>query len=159
MAIQTALGSDIAMAFDECPPGGAERPVVERAVERDGALGRALGRGARRAGPAALRDRAGRRRRRSAQRAAPQITALPFDGFALGGLSVGEERELDVRRDRRRRRPLLPPTRPRYFMGIGDPEDVLRVIAAGIDMFDCVLPTRTARNGIGTHLGGASEPA
>jgi queuine tRNA-ribosyltransferase len=146
MAVQAALGSDIAMAFDECPPGQAERRIVERAVER-------TARWAERsvAAPAA----AGQMRFGIVQggvdmelrrRSVDQITALPFDGFAIGGLSVGEERELTFATTGEVAA-LLPATRPRYFMGIGDPEGVLRVIAAGIDMFDCVLPTRTARTG------------
>jgi queuine tRNA-ribosyltransferase len=146
MAVQATLGSDIAMAFDECPPGGAERPVVERAVERTAAWAeRSV---ASPAAPGQMRfgivqggvDPELRRR------AAAQITALPFDGFALGGLSVGEEREL-MFETTEASAALLPVSRPRYFMGIGDPEGILRVIAAGIDMFDCVLPTRTARTG------------
>jgi queuine tRNA-ribosyltransferase len=146
MAIQAAFGSDIAMAFDECPPGGAERPVVERAVERTARWAeRSV---AAPAAPGQMRfgivqggvDMSLRRR------SADQITALPFDGFAIGGLSVGEERELTFATTEASAA-LLPAERPRYFMGIGDPEGVLRVIAAGIDMFDCVLPTRTARTG------------
>jgi queuine tRNA-ribosyltransferase len=146
MAVQVALGSDIAMAFDECPPGGAERAVVERAVERTARWAeRSV---AAPAAPGQLRfgivqggvDMDLRRR------SAAQITGLPFEGFALGGLSVGEEREL-MFATTEAAAGLLPDDRPRYFMGIGDPEGVLRVIAAGIDMFDCVLPTRTARTG------------
>ena len=146
MAVQAALGSDIAMAFDECPPGAAERAVVERAVERTARWAeRSV---ASPAAPGQMRfgivqggvDMALRRR------SVDQITALPFDGFALGGLSVGEERELTFDTTEQAAA-LLPVLRPRYFMGIGDPEGVLRVIAAGIDMFDCVLPTRTARTG------------
>jgi queuine tRNA-ribosyltransferase len=146
MAVQAALGSDIAMAFDECAPGGAERADVERAVERTARWAeRSV---ASPAAPGQLRfgivqggvDMELRRR------SAGQITGLPFDGFALGGLSVGEERELTFATTESAAA-LLPHDRPRYFMGIGDPEGVLRVIAAGIDMFDCVLPTRTARTG------------
>jgi queuine tRNA-ribosyltransferase len=146
MGVQAALGSDIAMAFDECPPGQAERAVVERAVERTARWAeRSVGAPA---APGQLRfgivqggvDMELRRR------SAAQITSLPFDGFALGGLSVGEERDLTFATTEACA-DLLPADRPRYFMGIGDPEGVLRVIAAGIDMFDCVLPTRTARTG------------
>ncbi len=146
MAVQAALGSDIAMAFDECPPGQAERAVVERAVERTARWAERSVAAPAAAGPDALRHRAGRRRPALRRRSAEQITALPFDGFAIGGLSVGEERELTFATTEETAA-LLPADRPRYFMGIGDPEGVLRVIAAGIDMFDCVLPTRTARTG------------
>src|SRR5207244_13294828 len=75
-----------------------------------------------------------------------QIVELGFDGYALGGLSVGEDRDL-MFETTAWAAPLLPEPSPRYFMGIGDPEGVLEVIERGIDMFDCVLPTRTARTG------------
>jgi queuine tRNA-ribosyltransferase len=77
---------------------------------------------------------------------ARQIGDLPFDGYAIGGLSVGEPKEkmLDILRHTA---PLLPHERPRYLMGVGTPMDILDGIAAGVDMFDCVLPTRNARNG------------
>ncbi|HSI97167.1 MAG TPA: tRNA guanosine(34) transglycosylase Tgt, partial [Gaiellaceae bacterium] len=80
------------------------------------------------------------------RRSVSEITALGFDGFALGGLAVGESREemLDCVEWAA---PLLPAGRPRYFMGIGDPVGILEVVARGIDLFDCVLPTRTARTG------------
>ena len=74
------------------------------------------------------------------------LVALPFDGFALGGLAVGEDRE-EMLDTVGWAAPLLPDGRPRYFMGLGDAEGILEVIARGIDMFDCVLPTRTARTG------------
>jgi queuine tRNA-ribosyltransferase len=80
------------------------------------------------------------------RRSIGQITALDFDGYALGGLSVGEPRELTLDATAWAA-PLLPDDRPRYFMGIGDAEGILEVIERGIDMFDCVLPTRTARTG------------
>jgi queuine tRNA-ribosyltransferase len=75
-----------------------------------------------------------------------QIAALPFDGIALGGLSVGETTEA-MHATMTAVAPALPPTKPRYVMGIGMPEDLLAAIDAGVDMFDCVLPTRNARNG------------
>jgi len=80
------------------------------------------------------------------RRSIEEITALDFDGYALGGLSVGEPRELTMEATSWAA-PLLPDDRPRYFMGIGDAEGILEVIERGIDMFDCVLPTRTARTG------------
>ena len=75
-----------------------------------------------------------------------ELVALDFDGYAIGGLSVGEHREpmFDATTDAAG---FLPEEKPRYFMGIGDPEGVLEVVARGVDMFDCVLPTRTARTG------------
>jgi queuine tRNA-ribosyltransferase len=79
-------------------------------------------------------------------RSIEEITALDFDGYALGGLAIGEAREL-MFETVGWAAPLLPPGRARYFMGIGDPEGVLEVIERGIDMFDCVLPTRLGRTG------------
>jgi queuine tRNA-ribosyltransferase len=84
----------------------------------------------------------GELRRRSIE----ELVPLGFDGYALGGLSVGEDRVLMFEATREAA-PLLPDDRPRYFMGIGDPEGILAVVAAGVDMFDCVLPTRVARTG------------
>jgi queuine tRNA-ribosyltransferase len=80
------------------------------------------------------------------RRSIDDMIALDFDGYALGGLSVGEDRDL-MFETVGWTAPLLPADRPRYFMGIGDPEGVLATIERGIDMFDCVLPTRTARTG------------
>jgi queuine tRNA-ribosyltransferase len=146
MAIQAALGSDIAMALDECPPSDAPAAEVRAALER-------TTRWARRcvlapAAPGQLRfgivqggvDR-GLRLGHIAE-----LAPLPFDGLALGGLGVGEppavmhELVAEVA-------PAMPPERPRYLMGVGTPVDLLAGIAAGVDMFDCVMPTRNARNG------------
>jgi queuine tRNA-ribosyltransferase len=84
---------------------------------------------------------------------ARQITAMDFEGFAIGGLSVGESTR-EMHDMVRHTAPLLPQDRPRYLMGVGKPLDILAGIAAGVDMFDCVLPTRNARNGtLYTSLG------
>jgi queuine tRNA-ribosyltransferase len=77
---------------------------------------------------------------------ARELSALPFDGFAAGGLGVGEE-EAALRSVGAYTASLLPPSKPRYLMGIGRPEDLIAAVAAGYDLFDCVLPTRNARNG------------
>jgi queuine tRNA-ribosyltransferase len=146
MAIQAALGSDIAMCFDECPPGGAPREAVERAVERTSAW--AVRCAAAEAAPGQLRfgivqggiDLELRRR------SVDEITALGFDGHAIGGLSVGEPRGATFETTAATAE-LLPADRPRYFMGIGDPEGLLRVFSSGVDMADCVLPTRLGRTG------------
>ena len=144
MGIQRALGSDIAMCFDECPPGGAPRAAVERAVERTVAWARRCH--ATEPAPGQLRFGIvqGGLDLELRARCAEEIAAIGFDGHAIGGLSVGEEREPMFTEHTAA---LLPPDRPRYFMGIGDPEAILRVIAAGVDMFDCVLPTRLGRTG------------
>ena len=146
MAIQRALGSDVAMAFDECPPSDAPRPAIEAAMSR-------TSRWARRCldAPAA----AGQLRFGIVQGGVhldlrrahlADIAALPFDGLALGGLGVGEAPEvmygvIDALASE------MPADRPRYLMGVGTPEDIWMAIGAGVDMFDCVMPTRNARNG------------
>jgi queuine tRNA-ribosyltransferase len=146
MAIQAALGSDIAMAFDECPPSDAEPAVITKAMER-------TTRWARRcleaeAAPGQLRFGVVQGGTSIELRRAhlAEIAGLSFDGLALGGLSVGEPPEV-MHAVVAHVAPLLPADRPRYLMGVGRPQDVLAGIAAGIDMFDCVMPTRNARNG------------
>ena len=144
--IQRNLGSDIAMAFDICPPAGVPRRELEEAV-RLTTLWAGRQREAERAPDQLVFGIAqgaadGDLRRRSIE----EVAALGFDGYALGGLAVGESRE-EMFEATGWAAPLLPGGKPRYFMGIGDAEGILRVIGAGIDMFDCVLPTRTARTG------------
>jgi len=146
MAIQAALGSDIAMAFDECPPSDSDPEVVRRAMER-------TTRWARRclhaeAAPGQLRFGIVQGGTSLSLREAhlAEIAGMAFDGVALGGLSVGEPPEV-MHEVVAHVAPLLPADRPRYLMGVGRPQDLLAGIAAGIDMFDCVMPTRNARNG------------
>jgi queuine tRNA-ribosyltransferase len=145
-AIQRRLGSDVAMCLDVCLPAGAPRDELERAV---GLTTRWAERqvGAER-GPGQLRFgiTQGGTDDELRRQSAAELTALPFDGFALGGLAVGESRE-EMLACVDWAAPLLPADRPRYFMGIGDPVGILEVVARGVDMFDCVLPTRTARTG------------
>jgi queuine tRNA-ribosyltransferase len=144
--IQRNLGSDIAMAFDICPPAGVPRAELENAVRltthwaarqraEERAPGQLLFGIAQGAADPELR-----------RRSIEEVAALDFDGHALGGLAVGESRE-EMFEATGWAAPLLPAEKPRYFMGIGDAEGILRVIGSGIDMFDCVLPTRTARTG------------
>ena len=152
MEIQLALGSDIVMAFDQCAPYGADRREVERAVER---TTRWLGR---------CRDVFGGRTARGGwervlfgimqggvhedlrRRSAAEIVALDLPGYAIGGLSVGEPTPA-MREMTELAADLLPADKPRYLMGVGFPDDILASVAAGVDMFDCVLPTRMARTG------------
>jgi queuine tRNA-ribosyltransferase len=144
--IQRNLGSDVAMAFDICPPAGVPRAELEQAVRltthwaerqlgEERAPGQLLFGIAQGAADPELR-----------RRSIEEISALGFDGHALGGLAVGESRD-EMFEATAWAAPLLPADKARYFMGIGDAEGILRVIGAGIDMFDCVLPTRTARTG------------
>jgi queuine tRNA-ribosyltransferase len=144
--IQANLGSDIAMCLDVCPPAGVLREELEEAVRRT-TLWAARQRAAERApGQLVFGITQGASDPDLRRRSLEEITALDFDGYALGGLSVGEPRELTLEATRWAA-PLLPDDRPRYFMGIGDAVGILEVIERGIDMFDCVLPTRTARTG------------
>jgi len=144
--IQRRLGSDIAMCLDVCLPAGTPAAELERAVQIT-TLWAERQVDARRA-PGQLRFgiSQGATDRDLRTRSIDEIAALPFDGYALGGLAVGESKNemLDCVEWAA---PRLPEARPRYFMGIGDPEGILEVVARGVDMFDCVLPTRTARTG------------
>jgi len=144
--IQRRLGSDIAMCLDVCLPASASRSELERAA-RLTTLWAARQAGAPRA-PGQLRFgiSQGGTDRELRRRSLEEIAALPFEGHALGGLAVGESRE-EMLECVEWAAPLLPADLPRYFMGIGDPVGILEVIARGVDMFDCVLPTRTARTG------------
>jgi queuine tRNA-ribosyltransferase len=154
METERALGADIIMAFDECPPGQASRAVAEEAHERTLRW---------------LRRCREHFDRLNAQSEGPTQTLFPilqgsvfadlrqdaakrvfemadWNGVAIGGLSVGEPKPrmyemLDVLE------PVLPPTHPRYLMGVGYPDDLIEAIARGVDMFDCVAPTRNGRNG------------
>jgi queuine tRNA-ribosyltransferase len=146
MAIQAALGSDIAMAFDECPPSDADQGVVAKAMERTTRWARRCL--ATEAAPGQLRFGIVQGGTILALREAhlAEIAPLSFDGLALGGLSVGEPPEV-MHEVVAHVAPRMPADRPRYLMGVGRPQDLLAGIAAGIDMFDCVMPTRNARNG------------
>ncbi|MFO0636746.1 MAG: tRNA guanosine(34) transglycosylase Tgt [Nannocystaceae bacterium] len=146
---QALLGSDICMVLDHCPPADATPEAMRQAVDRTTRWAeRAATLRAEILAPTQLCfgivqggiDLALRREH------VATLAALPFDGFALGGLSVGEL-PAQMHATMAAIAPLLPVARPRYVMGIGMPEDLLAAIDAGVDMFDCVLPTRNARNG------------
>ena len=144
--VQELLGSDVAVCLDICPPAGVPRSELEEAVRRT-TLWAQRQRDLPRA-PGQLRFAVtqgglnGELRRRSSE----ELAALDFDGYAIGGLSVGEHRE-PMFEATAEAAAVLPEEKPRHFLGIGDPEGVLEVISRGVDMFDCVLPTRTARTG------------
>jgi queuine tRNA-ribosyltransferase len=144
--IQRKLGSDIAMCLDVCPPADAPRAELERAVELTTRWAGVQAEAARTNGQLRFGIAQGSTDDELRRRSIAEVCALPFDGYALGGLAVGESKEemLDCVSWSA---PLLPDEAPRYFMGIGDPAGILEVVARGIDMFDCVLPTRTARTG------------
>jgi queuine tRNA-ribosyltransferase len=147
-AVQAALGSDVAMCLDHVLPTDAAHIELEDAVRRT-TLWAARQRDAARApGQLLFGIAQGGVDRELRRRAIEELAALELDGYAIGGLSIGESREamFDLTAFSCE---LLPVDRPRYFMGIGDPAGVLEVIEEGVDMFDCVLPTRTARTGSG----------
>jgi queuine tRNA-ribosyltransferase len=145
-SIQRSLGSDVAMCLDVCEPAGAPRSELERAVVLTTRWARRQLAEPRAPGQLVFGITQGGVDPELRRRSIDEITSLGFDGYALGGLLVGEER--DVRLDTVAwAAPLLPADRPRYFMGIGDPAGMLDVIERGVDMFDCVLPTRMGRTG------------
>lgn len=146
MQIQRALGSDVVMAFDECPPFSATRDEVAQAMERTFHW-------ARRGLDVELKPHQrrfgiiqGGLHEDLRKISIDQITSLPFDGYALGGFSIGEPPQL-MQEVVGKVAIYLPALTPRYLMGVGRPEDLVEAVRAGIDLFDCVMPTRNARNG------------
>lgn len=145
--IQNALGSDIIMAFDECAPYPADRQYVKNSLERTTRwLERCKAAHKYPERQALFGIVQGGMYKDLREQSAREITAIDLPGYAIGGLSVGESKEmmyevLDYTV------PLLPEDKPRYLMGVGSPDDLLEGVLRGIDMFDCVLPTRIARNG------------
>jgi queuine tRNA-ribosyltransferase len=147
VAVQEVLGVDVAMSLDECIPAAAPPAAVARAVARTTAWA-ARGLAARRRGETALFGIV-QGALDPVQRAesAGALLAMSFDGYAVGGLSVGEPADETARVAAETVR-LLPPHVPRYLMGMGTPRDLLTFAGLGYDLFDCVLPTRNARNGM-----------
>ncbi len=147
VVVQEALGSDLRMVLDECVAYPAERREVEESVRRT-TLWATRSLEARRLAEGGMFGIVqGGMFADLRKRSAEEICALPFEGFAIGGVSVGEGKELR-RETVERTAPLLPPEKPRYLMGVGTPADLLFAISCGVDLFDCVLPTRNARNGM-----------
>jgi len=148
MEIQAALNSEIVMVFDECPPGDAGYEAIKKSLEltarwaqrskitlRELSTEQALFGIIQGAGHLDLRDES-----------LARTVEIGFDGYAIGGLSVGEEKSVmyDVLAHTA---PRMPQDRPRYLMGVGTPEDILEAVGHGVDMFDCVMPTRNGRTG------------
>jgi len=145
MEIQDLLGSDMVMQLDECPPAAAPREAVEKAMRLSLAWAKRC--------KAALADAPGRAlfgivqggtdpalRRASAE----GLVAIGFPGYAVGGLAVGEP-QAALFETLEATLPFLPTERPRYLMGVGKPDDIVGAVTRGIDLFDCVLPTRSGR--------------
>lgn len=145
MEIQAALGSDIAMAFDECTPYPASREYALKSLSLTTEWARRCMK-AKRDSQTLFGIVQGSIYNDLRKQSACELAEMDFDGYAIGGLSVGEPKEL-LYEMVNCTTPLLPQDRPRYLMGIGDLLDVLEAVSAGIDMFDCVIPTRNARNG------------
>ncbi len=146
MGIQRRLGSDICMVFDQCPPGQADRAAVQQAMARTTAWARRCRAVEMKPHQAVFGIVQGQIHEDLRLAHLEEISSLDFDGVALGGLSVGEPIE-DMIRVLRAVTHRMPAHKPRYLMGVGTPLDLLHGIENGIDMFDCVMPTRNARNG------------
>jgi queuine tRNA-ribosyltransferase len=144
--VQANLGSDIAMCLDQVPPPGVPRRELEEAVRRTTGWARRQRDAPRARGQLRFGITQGGVDPELRRRSTEEIAELGFDGNAIGGLAIGEERAA-MFDTTDWATALMPADRPRYFMGIGDAEGILEVIEAGVDMFDCVLPTRTARTG------------
>jgi queuine tRNA-ribosyltransferase len=144
--IQNALGADIIMMFDECTPYPADEVLAEGGVRRTLAWAKRCARAhARKDEQALFAIVQGSVYPRLRERCAAALVAMDLPGYAIGGVSVGEGHEL-LCRVTAHAAPLLPENKPRYLMGVGLPEDLLAAVGCGIDMFDCVIPTRYARS-------------
>src|SRR5438067_1959583 len=152
MEVQAVLGAEIAMAFDECAPGEASPDEAKRSMEL-------TLRWAKRSKEAFAKLQAGSLRTQALfgiiqgashldlrRESLERTVEIDFDGYAIGGLSVGEEKHLMLEVIEEIA-PRMPADKPRYLMGVGTPEDLVEAVARGVDMFDCVLPTRNGRNG------------
>jgi queuine tRNA-ribosyltransferase len=144
--IQEILGSDIMMCFDECPELPAQRSYLEASLERTTRWAKRSLDARTRPDCALFAITQGGVDLALRQRHIDQLASLPFDGFAIGGLSVGEAKPA-MYDTVEACAPALPADRPRYLMGVGTPRDLIECVMRGVDMFDCVIPTRNARNG------------
>jgi queuine tRNA-ribosyltransferase len=157
MRVQHLLGADIVMAFDDCPPADCGEERLSAAMDRTIRWARTC------RDVLDKLDSAGRQalfgivqggtNPRERERCATELLKLDFPGYAIGGLAVGEGHERMVETIRVTA-PLLPRDRPRYLMGVGYAKDILEAVKLGVDMFDCVLPTRNGRNGLAFTYGG-----
>ncbi|NIK11261.1 tRNA guanosine(34) transglycosylase Tgt [Alkalibacillus almallahensis] len=147
MHIQNSLGSDIMMAFDECPPYPASYDYMKSSVERTSRWAeRCLEAHQKPSEQGLFGIIQGGEYEELRKQSAKDLTSLDFPGYAIGGLSVGEPKDV-MNRMLDYTTPLLPDNKPRYLMGVGSPDSLVDGAMRGVDMFDCVLPTRIARNG------------
>lgn len=147
VGIQENFGVDIMMQLDECPPAKADKAQIEKAVDRSALWARRSADAWSRNSSALFGIVQGGLHADLRQKSAEQLIGIGLPGYALGGFSVGEAME-DAYPVIAEAACMLPPDKPRYLMGVGFPEDIVRAVGFGIDMFDCVLPTRCARNGL-----------
>jgi queuine tRNA-ribosyltransferase len=153
MEVQMALSSDIAMAFDECAPYPCSREYALEALERTTRWAERCSAVHRRDDQGVFGIVQGGTFPDLRERSARELVKLDFPGYAIGGLSVGEPKEL-MYQMLDQTVPFLPEEKPRYLMGVGSPDCLVEGVVRGVDMFDCVLPTRIARNGtVLTHRG------
>jgi queuine tRNA-ribosyltransferase len=146
IAIEEQLGADVILPLDECPPYPANDDAVRRATERTHRWAARAVAARTRADQALFGIPQGGMSAEMRAWSASVIASLPFEGFSIGGLSVGEPKDL-MWQMVEATVPALDPARPRHLLGVGSPEDLVEGVARGIDLFDCVLPTRVARNG------------
>src|SRR5580698_496168 len=146
MHIQKVLASDIAMVFDECPPHDAPLREMRAAIERTIRWAEECRVQPRAAGQMYFGIVQGGSNAALREECAKQLVAMDFDGYAIGGVSVGEP-EPEMMKAVEYTEPFLPTNKARYAMGLGTPAQMVELVARGVDMFDCVLPTRVARNG------------
>ena len=144
--IQEALGADIIMAFDECAPHDAKPKKIREAMDRTHRWAERCLKKHQRKDQLLFGIVQGGTDMEMREESVAALTSLEFPGYAIGGLSVGEPKEL-MYPITRETAALLPAEKPRYLMGVGSPEDLVECVSYGIDMFDCALPTRIARNG------------
>jgi len=144
--IQRVIGTDIAMVLDECVPYPSPYEYVKASMERTGRWALRSLQARRETDPALFAIVQGGIYRDLREKSVQALAEMEFQGYAIGGLSVGEPKSMmiDVLKWTT---PLLPEDTPRYLMGVGTPEDIINAVTLGIDFFDCVLPTRNARNG------------
>jgi len=146
MAIQRELGSDMAMVFDDCPPHTSTAREFRAAVDRTMRWAQECREQPRAPGQMVFGIVQGGANAALREECAKALVAVKFDGYAIGGVSVGEP-EPEMMRAVEMTEPFLPANQPRYAMGLGTPAQLVELVASGVDMFDCVLPTRVARNG------------
>lgn len=146
MAIQRTIGSDIAMVFDQCPPHDVEPAIMQEAVDRTLRWAEICREQPRAEHQFVFGIAQGGNHAAMRESCAKQLVKMDFDGYAIGGVSVGET-EPEMMAAVEQTAPHLPANKPRYAMGLGTPAQLVELVARGVDMFDCVLPTRVARNG------------